>query len=257
MTTLQYTHKAVCAVCFCEHYLNSAKGSTDHPIRHGFSAYHIVHGQTGGWHSAPCGGISFPHFGVSTAGTEWALKGVLAQLEGVDNYIAELNTKPGLYWSYQDTERVSRYGTKERRQPIGDKIERDIKPGMAAERIDYKSKHGYNTHVTAPSYEQFWNSKMNSAQGNKQQLETHRDQLTKAIKEWFPNNPAYIAKLVKKVEMVHLARTVGYNYDREAKLYKDSYTAPKCKRVPVYEASKFKTSANPAEVTCKRCSKAS
>lgn len=99
--------QATCSVCFRTQNLNSA----NEPIRHGFNAINIQHGTTGGWHTGPCGGVSFPHFGISTAGTEWALSKARAYLASLQSRRMNLDSNPELVWNHRTYKGSGRYLT--------------------------------------------------------------------------------------------------------------------------------------------------
>lgn len=82
-----------CSVC-----LRPMQLRNDRPIRHGFSAVGVHHGQHGGFHTGPCGGTGFPHLGISTEGTQWALDLARTRLDRVRADLAHLATNPDLVW---------------------------------------------------------------------------------------------------------------------------------------------------------------
>ena len=92
MTKTDKTQGA-CSVC-----LRSMQLHGDRPIRHGFSAVGVRHGQSGGHHTGPCPGTRFPHLGVSPEGTQWALDGAREQLTRVEDRLRELANNPDLTW---------------------------------------------------------------------------------------------------------------------------------------------------------------
>lgn len=70
----------------------------DKPIRHGFQAIGVRHGQHSGHHTGPCAGTRFPHLGISTEGTEWALVRERNFLESTKEALAKLATNPDFTW---------------------------------------------------------------------------------------------------------------------------------------------------------------
>ena len=85
--------KGTCSVC-----LRAMQLHGDLPIRHGFSAVGVRHGQHGGHHTGPCPGTHFPHLGISTEGTQWALDNARTQLAQIEDRLRELATHPDLIW---------------------------------------------------------------------------------------------------------------------------------------------------------------
>ena len=85
--------QGTCSVCLRVMQLHGSA-----PIRHGFSAVGVRHGQSGGYHTGPCAGIQFPHLGISTEGTKWALDRERAFLEKTNSALATLATNPNLTW---------------------------------------------------------------------------------------------------------------------------------------------------------------
>jgi hypothetical protein len=82
-----------CSVCLREIQLRG-----DQPIRHGFAAKNIQHGQHTGYHTGPCPGVNFPHLGISDEGTRWALKDAQRQLVNAEQELARLATHPDITW---------------------------------------------------------------------------------------------------------------------------------------------------------------
>ena len=80
--------QGTCGVC-----LRLIQLRDDRPIRHGFSAVGVRHGQSG-----PCAGTQFPHLGISTEGTQWALDREHKHLERLRAALANLATNPDLTW---------------------------------------------------------------------------------------------------------------------------------------------------------------
>ena len=242
------TYAGVCSVCFHTHNLNTAKGSTLNPIRHGF---HIVggsgQGHAGGWHTGPCAGVGFPHFGFSTAGTEYALTQILSALTHAVKLLTNLNARPELSWSFQPTKYQS--ATWQTRKstyvPAGSPIERVLKPGTLAESITYPNPDGSATYaptkeVQAPSYEQELASRIIEAQHRVDALLRDKLKYQTAIDAWKPADKT----IAVKVELVHRARKVTYR----------EHLVPACRpRVSSWEASKLKLSDDKAQITCKRC----
>lgn len=85
--------QGTCSVC-----LRTMQLRGDRPIRHGFEAVGVHHGQSGGYHTGPCAGTQFPHFGISTEGTTWALDRERRLLDNTNVALADLATNPDLTW---------------------------------------------------------------------------------------------------------------------------------------------------------------
>lgn len=70
----------------------------DNPIRHGFKAIGVRHDAHTGYHTGPCGGVNYPHLGLSDRGTKWAHGEATRHLAQVESAIARLATNPPLTW---------------------------------------------------------------------------------------------------------------------------------------------------------------
>lgn len=236
-TDLSNPYIDTCAFCLGAFHLS---GEKDIPIRHGFNAYNIRHGQNGGYHSGPCSGVNYPRLGVSTEGTKVALAGFQAQLKLVEERLAWLATNPDLTWSYQETERTSRTGTG--RRPVGEKFERTLKPGTQQERIEYKSRHGYTSSMYVPSYEQEHKSQTSTWELHKRSLNDLISKFQGVIDNWQPRDKVYDP--VKPV--IHL----------QADLAKGA--RPSCNRVmqgfkAAALAARGLMTTDKSKVTCQRC----
>ena len=140
------THQGTCSVCFGTFKLTDLR-----PRRHGFSAVNIRHGMNGGWHTGPCGGHAFPHYGHSVEGTKWALANENIRLRTIVSSLEKHATRPELIW----TRRASNgaYATKRHSDQsfllvVGDK----------ARRLDPDHVNGFpHWGDTVPSYEDRWN----------------------------------------------------------------------------------------------------
>jgi hypothetical protein len=85
--------QGTCSVCLRPMQLHD-----DRPIRHGFSAVGVRHGQHGGYHTGPCAGTQFPHLGISAEGTQWALDRERKIVKLTIEALAKLATNPDLTW---------------------------------------------------------------------------------------------------------------------------------------------------------------
>ena len=213
-----------CSVCLRMMQLHG-----DRPIRHGFSAVGVRHGQSGGYHTGPCAGTQFPHLGISTEGTEWALERERRFLERTRESLAELAANPDFTWY------PSKYDMRtSRRQP-------DLSRPVVL-------KHGEEApfSIGAPSYESLHRKK-------KVELENRQDMAERAIREyeriletWSPAKyPTTGAP--KKVETTHMA-TPRKNSRGE------TWTGVLCRFTKQgYASDKLPKTDDPNEVTCKRC----
>lgn len=253
MTNLstQYTHQVICSVCFATHYLNPAHSGLN-PVRHGFQVIGgSGQGHSGGWHTGPCGGTGFPHFGHSTEGTVWALGQVKSSLEYAQKHLDGLLARPDLNWHFQPKkyQAATWQNRKSSYIPDGPAIERVLKPGTEMEVIKYRQEGmTYDQEVRAPSYEGELANRVGEAKRNVDSLTAQRDAYEKAIREWKPQAPT---KAPGKVEMVHLAKTV--NLPKEYNM--QSYDRPNCKRVSQRDAKRYATTHDKSKVTCLRCKK--
>ncbi len=247
-TTDTYTHKAVCAVCFAIHFLNPARGG-ENPIRHGF---HVVggsgQGHSGSWHTGPCAGVSFRHFGVSTDGTKWALAQIIAQVQGVQKLIAGLEARPNLSWSYQPKkyQAATWQVRKSSYVPDGPAIERTLTPGTEEEVITYPAADHYTgkLEVKAPSYERELAMRLADANSSLKNLLREQAQYETAIKTWKPAAPVP----AKTLKVVHLALS--------SERYPGTVFADCNRRIRAYGSNPANMTTDKTLVTCQRCKKA-
>ncbi len=209
--------EAVCSVCLHQHVLTG-----DRPIRHGWHAHNVRHGENRGWHDGPCSGVRFPHFGLSTDGTRWALDGVRGWTADLTTALATHQTRPPLTWRHPQTERDRRRGA-----PAPEK--RELRPGDEA---DYRAG--------APSYESLWRSReadlVDQIDAGKRQIQIYEA----AIRDWKPCDPV---PHVVAPSLVHLAH--------EYRSPRGPFIGPRCRRPP--RPNQSQTTTNPALVTCGRC----
>ena len=223
MTTAKTDKLAgTCSVC-----LRSMQLHGDRPIRHGFSAVGVRHGQHGGYHTGPCAGTRFPHLGISTEGTVWALDRERRHLATTNEGLAKLATYPDLTW----------YPTKY-----------DVRGGRLDLSRPIVLKHGEEAPfgIGAPPY-----ASMHRAETVK--LETQRDMAERAIREyervissWSPEKyPTTGAS--KKVETTHMA--TGRKNSRD-----ETWTGVLCRYTKRgYVSDRLPKTDDPSKVTCKRC----
>ena len=214
-----------CSVCLRTMQLHS-----DRPIRHGFSAVGVRHGQHGGYHTGPCAGTRFPHLGISTEGTQWALERERSFLATTNEALERLAKNPDLTW----------YPKKY-----------DVRGGRLDLSRPVVLKHGVEAPygIGAPSYESLHRSE-------KVQLENRRDAAERAIREYervlatwsadkYPTTGA-----AKKVATTHMA-TPRTNSRGE------TWTGILCRFTKQgFASDKIAKTTEPSEVTCTRCRKA-
>lgn len=116
-----------CAVCFGEFVTTKA----GRPVRHGFS---IVtqgrgYGHLGAWHTGPCMGADYPHYGLSSSGTEAALVMARNQLVNVRGSIEGLEDYPPLGWTYTPPKWEMRKGATPRAITVSHGTPRDPELG--------------------------------------------------------------------------------------------------------------------------------
>jgi len=232
------THIGTCACCLRDG-LALRIGVDDiypRPIRHGFEAINVTHGQSGGWHTGPCEGSRFLHYGQSPEGTKHSLRRIIGMLELERKHRWNLETKPELAWSWES----KRYA----------RIERTLTPAVVeVERLNVTDERGWGScTVEVPTYEDHHRWLMTKSAERIAGLESERNRFEKAVDEW---------KLVRpepwtgKPEIVHRERERSVR-DRDNQAVK--YMVPKCNwRVRQDQARGMKMTSDPTKVTCKRC----
>ena len=199
----------------------------DLPIRHGFSAVGVRHGQHGGYHTGPCAGTQFPHLGISDEGTKWALERERRFLERTREQLAELDTNPDFTW-----------------YPTNYKV-RGRPPDLSRPVVlKYGEEPPYG--IGAPSYA--WMHKQ-----KKTELENRQDIAERAIAEyerviasWSPDKYP-VSGAAGKVETVHMATPRKNSRG-------DEWTGILCRFTKSgFASSKLPKTDDPSKVTCKRC----
>ena len=211
-----------CSVC-----LRTMQLRGDRPIRHGFSAVGVRHGQSGGYHTGPCAGTQFPHLGISTEGTQWALDREQRFLASTNEAIAKLATNPDFTWY------PKKYDIRGGREDLS-------KPVV----VKHGAERDYST--GAPSYDSLHSSK-------KAQLERQVNMAERAIAEyervlasWSPEKYP-VTGAPKKIETTHMA-TPRKNSRGE------TWTGVRCRFTRQgYTSDKLAKTDDPSKVTCKRC----
>lgn len=215
--------EGTCSVC-----LRTIQLRGDHPIRHGFSAVGVRHGHSGGYHTGPCPGTSFPHLGISDEGSRWALDDARARLVRVNAKLDELAANPDLTWY------PKRY---------------DVRGGRLDLEHPIVLRHGdeyVSTRRGAPSYANEHRRRVAEQEAIKAQLERAIAEYERVIATWSPEKyPTHGAP--QKIETRHLA-TPRTNSRGE------KWTGVACRFTKQgYASSKLAKTEDPAQVTCKRC----
>ena len=218
--------QGTCSVC-----LRTMQLHGDHPIRHGFSAVGVRHGQHGGFHTGPCAGTNFPHLGISTEGTQWALDRAHRDLDRVRADLAHLATNPDLVWY------PTQYNVRGRPPDLSRPI--TLKHG---EELSWElSRTG------APSYD-------HEQRVRKVKLDNHASELEHAIAAyenviatWTPEKYP-VTGAAKKVEITHMATP--------RKSARGEWIGVLCRSTrPGYASDKLVKTDDPNTVTCKKCRK--
>lgn len=215
--------EGTCSVC-----LRIIQLRGGHPIRHGFSAIGVRHGTHSGYHTGPCAGTRFPHLGISTEGTTWALGNAREQLDATNRSLRELDANPDLTW-----------------QPLDRRGLRDFTKSVTL-------RHGADVPYAndgRPTYAGAHKKRVTELTNIKSELERAITAYEKVLETWTPEK--YATKgAAAKVETVHLAR------ERKHPRYSAPWTSAACRFTrPGYASDKLKKTTNPAEVTCKQCKK--
>jgi hypothetical protein len=217
----------MCSVC-----LRTMQLHGDSPIRHGFSAIGVRQGQHSGYHTGPCQGTRFPHLGISTEGTQWALGNARTRLAAVNEELHRLAGNPDLTWyptapgSYSKV----RGGLPDLSRPVV---------------LRFGEKAAYSNDGR-PTYA--WEHKQRVAAQDriKAELEKAIAAYEKVLASWSPDKyPATGA--AAKVETVHMA-TPRRNSRGE------TWIGILCRFTRQGSASTLaKKTDDPSKVTCKRC----
>ncbi len=219
-----------CSVCLRPMQL----GRGGQPIRHGFSAVGVRHGQSGGFHTGPCAGTQFPHLGISDEGTRWALEREQRLLERTNAEIAKLETNPDITWY------PKKYDVR------GGRL--DLSRPVVVKHSDDKEFEFARRPGEAPSY-----ASLHRAE--KVKLENQRDMAEHAIRAyerviagWSPEKyPTTAAQ--GKIETVHMATPRKNTRFGE-------WTGILCRFTkPGYPSDKNQKTDDPGKVTCKKCRK--
>lgn len=214
--------QGTCSVCLRPMQLHG-----DKPIRHGFSAIGVRHGQHSGYHTGPCDGTRFPHLGISTAGTQYALDRARARLVSTEEELARLATNPDLTW-YPTSYKGGR-GLRDVTRPVTLRHGADV--GFAGDgRPTYANEH---------------RRRVVEQENIKAELERAIAAYEKVLATWSPEKyPTTGAE--KKVETVHMAMPRKHPRFGEWQGVTCRFTRP-------LPSAKLAKTTDPAKVTCKRC----
>jgi hypothetical protein len=228
--------QGTCSVCLRMMQLHG-----DSPIRHGFSAVGVRHGQHGGWHTGPCPGVNFPHLGVSSEGTSWALGQARKKLGDVQSAIAELEAYPDLTWyptkgygaqRLPDLSRpvVLKHGEEDRAWESLTQAEKD----QAIER----------SRMGAPTYASLHSRKLQGLRNQETELERTIAEYERVLANWSPEKYPTTGA-AKKVDVVHMERPITVRGETVAGVL--------CKGLRAMRGQRLLKTSDPSKVTCKRC----
>jgi len=212
--------QGTCSVC-----LRMMQLRGDHPIRHGFTAIGVQHGQHGGYHTGPCGGTGFPHLGISTEGTQWARDRARTNLDGVRSELVALATNPDLIW----------YPTKYnvRGRPL------DFSKPVT---LKYGEEPPYG--IGAPPYAHEHRQRKVKLDNREHELERAIDAYEKVLASWSPGKyPTTGAPAT--VETVHMERPIT--------IRGETVIGVLCRGLRATRGQRLLKTSDPSKVTCKRC----
>jgi hypothetical protein len=214
-----------CSVC-----LRTMQLHGDHPIRHGFSAVDVRHGQHSGYHTGPCQGTRFPHLGISPEGTKWALDNARDRLTSVETELARLAGNPDLTW-YPDTF--------VRGRPMRDPT-RPVK-------LRYGEDVAY-AGDGRPTYAWEHKRQVTHQENIKKELERAISAYEKVIETWAPGKYPTTGA-AQKVETTHMATPRKNSRGEE-------WTGVLCRFTRKgFASDKIVKTDDPSKVTCKKCRK--
>ncbi len=217
--------KGTCSVCLRVMQLHG-----DRPIRHGFSAVGVRHGQHSGYHTGPCPGTRFLHLGISTEGTAWALDHARERLVGVDQELLRLAGHPDLTWYPRVDYNKVRGGRPDLSRPVTLRHGEDV-PHAGDGRPTYAYEHRRRV----------------AEQINiKNELERAIREYERVLATWSPQKYP-VTGAPKKAETVHMAMPRKHTRLGEWQGVTCRFTRPG------YASDKLVKTTDPAKVTCKRC----
>lgn len=235
--------EGTCSVCLRDIQLRD-----DRPIRHGFKAYGVRHGQHSGYHTGPCRGSEYPYLGVSDQGTKWALADTNQQFGPVITELERLKRRPTLTWY---PEKRTGHGIRKVRLPDFDHPQ-TVKPGDA--RRDYmpSGSMGFSLMETIPSYDELLKRKVTEQQAVRDYLEQWQHRYEQILASYSPAK--YQGKgVVKKEPLVHKE----HQYRRISGGVETFYPGNLCrfaKKGSVAQLTARRTT-DPSKVTCPACRK--
>jgi hypothetical protein len=213
--------QGTCGVC-----LRPIQLHADRPIRHGFSAIGVKHGQHSGHHTGPCAGSGFPHLGISTDGTRWALGRAHQRLEGLRGSRADLAANPDLTW----------YPKKY-----------DVRGGRLDLAKPFLVKYGDEAPFVVgrfsnpPSYAELHQGRVAELKGYERATEGEIAEYDRVLSSWSPGKYPTIGTKAKATT-VHMERPITIRGQTEMGVL--------CKGL---RGQRLLKTADPAKVTCKRC----
>lgn len=216
--------QGTCSVCLRPIQLHGT-----HPIRHGFSAIGVRHGQHSGHHTGPCAGSGFAHLGISTAGTQWAHGRARQRLEGLREARADLATNPDLTW----------YPKKY-----------DVRGGRPDLSKPFVVKYGDEAPFVVgrfdnpPAYTDLQQERVAELKRHERETEGTIAEYDRVLAGWAPEKYPTIGTKAKVVT-VHMGRPVTIRGQTELGVL--------CKGLRTMRGQRLLKTSDPAKVTCKRC----
>ena len=219
--------QGTCSVCLRMMQLHG-----DRPIRHGFQAIGVQHGQHSGFHTGPCQGTRFPHLGISSEGTQWALDSARKQLVLTEERLTELAGNPDLTW----------YPSLPGSYKKGGKSLRDTSKPVTLRYGEAESFAGDGR----PTYAAEHRRKVSEQLNMKSMLEDMIARYERVLASWSPDKyPTSGAP--GKVEPIHMVMPRKHARFGEWKGVLCRFTRPG------YASEKLVKTDDPSKVTCKRC----
>lgn len=133
------------------------------PIRHGFAAYDVRHGQHGGYHTGPCPGVAYAHHGESPLACQDAIASAERSLDEVAKALEHLASRPTLTWI---------------RATRKEQLRIEVKPDAKA---DYSNGQ--------PSYEHLLRERVGQCENQRDALGKRLEALRAALAGWTRREP--------------------------------------------------------------------
>lgn len=217
--------QGTCSVCLRPMQLHGGR-----PIRHGFSAVGVRHGQHGGWHTGPCGGSNFPHLGISTEGTVWALGIAQKRLDATNEALRRFEGNPDLIY-YPRVYGRAKGGTLDTSRPTT---------------LRYGDEPNYMPATSHPGYDYVHKQRVAEEEARKVEFERSIAAYEKVLATWSPQKYPTTGAAVK-------AETVHMEMPRKNTRYGE-WKGIACRSTrPGYASDKLQKTNDPSKVTCKRC----